>query len=507
MKNKRRFPWTWMLVLLLVAACVLWPLIPKGFYVTDDGEWMVIRLSAFYQSLAEGQFPVRLLGRLNNSYGYPVANFLYPGFLYIGSVLHVVGLTFVDSVKVILAGSVLGTGIFLFLFLLHWFEVIPSVIGVITFLGSPYLLYDLYRRGSVGEVLAFFPAAIMLYSIAASKYWLLSLATAFLIISHNSLALLLGCAIGIYALSQENKLKVFWSAMYGVGLSAFFWIPALFERTFVKFDATTISDPAQYFIGSHNSLLLGIPVILALIVSVWAYANQKREVSIFSGIVMIGYFFSLPISQGFWQIEVFAKIIQFPYRFLSIPVLFGPWIVSYVCSRFSGIKRTISISLFVLVWVYTVYLGTTSIVFVDRPDGYYTTNEGTTTVHDEYLPKWVTHVPLYRAPNVFDFISGDATMTVNSVSTQLLDVSVIAKQKSLLRINKLYYPGWGVTIDGVLTPINYQSGDGMMRVDVPEGTHRIIVNFRETIFRFIADAISGIFGILYLWSIRRQKHQ
>lgn len=75
-------------------SCSDTPLMRSGFFITDDGEWMIIRLSAFYQSLADGQFPVRFLGRLNNSYGYPVSNFLYPGFLYLGSLLHILGASF-----------------------------------------------------------------------------------------------------------------------------------------------------------------------------------------------------------------------------------------------------------------------------------------------------------------------------------------------------------------------------------------------------------------------------
>ncbi|MEK7065711.1 MAG: hypothetical protein AAB961_01850, partial [Patescibacteria group bacterium] len=91
---KMRLELRWYILVILVSLFVLWPLLRSGFYISDDGEWMVIRLSAFYQSLAEGQFPVRFLGRLNYSYGYPVANFLYPGFLYIGSILRFIGFSF-----------------------------------------------------------------------------------------------------------------------------------------------------------------------------------------------------------------------------------------------------------------------------------------------------------------------------------------------------------------------------------------------------------------------------
>ena len=56
----------------------LWPFFRPGYFESHDGEWMVIRFTAFHQTLAVGQFPVRFVDRLNNNYGYPVVNFLYP---------------------------------------------------------------------------------------------------------------------------------------------------------------------------------------------------------------------------------------------------------------------------------------------------------------------------------------------------------------------------------------------------------------------------------------------
>src|SRR3989344_5826180 len=130
MKECHRVPLiVWIIAIVLMSAVVLWPIMRPGFFISDDGEWMIIRLSAFYQSLAEGQFPVRFLGRLNHSYGYPVANFLYPGFLYIGSVLRFLGFSFVGAVKIILASSVIGAALFLFASLRRSFSRASSFVG------------------------------------------------------------------------------------------------------------------------------------------------------------------------------------------------------------------------------------------------------------------------------------------------------------------------------------------------------------------------------------------
>ena len=89
------------LVVLLVFPVIFQLLIP-GFYASDDGEWMVIRFTSFYQELADFQIPVRFLSRLNNEYGYPVATFLYPGFMYIASLFKVAGFGFIVSIKAVL---------------------------------------------------------------------------------------------------------------------------------------------------------------------------------------------------------------------------------------------------------------------------------------------------------------------------------------------------------------------------------------------------------------------
>src|SRR5947207_9662379 len=109
---------TWVIFFVLLSVSIVClPLLHKGFFVTDDGDWMIIRLSAFFQSFREGQFPVRFLGRLNNGYGYPVANFLYPGFMYAGSLIHALGISFIHTTKYLLFGSVLTTAVFTYLWL------------------------------------------------------------------------------------------------------------------------------------------------------------------------------------------------------------------------------------------------------------------------------------------------------------------------------------------------------------------------------------------------------
>lgn len=503
MKLKRLIPWLWIIVVGVMSLAVIWPLFHAGFFQSDDGEWMVIRLSAFYQSLSSGQFPVRFLGRLNNNYGYPVANFLYPGFLYIGSVLRLVGVSFPDGVKVIMGVSVVGSAIFMYLALRRRFQVLSSIIGTMSFLYAPYLSYDLYRRGSVGEVLAMLPASLMLYAISAGASWLLPPAIAFLIVSHNTTALIMGIAIGALVIADKRPYAYVWHAVLGIGLSAFFWLPAILEQTFVKFNQVIVSDPSQYFISFQNLALLSMPTVISMVLLV--SLRTKKAVSDIALVILIvcGYLLCLPLSSILWHGTALAKVVQFPYRFLMVPLLLGPWVVAKVLDSLHGWKVIALIAVFGCFWLPSLISLGTSVVFVSRPIGYYTTNEATTTVADEYMPRWVSEVPKHRTVDVLDVVSGDANLSTRRFSKESIQVTVDAKKESVVVINKIYYPGWGVIVDNVPVPIDYQNSFGFMRITIPTGIHEMRAAFRETPQRFFIDIISAASFICYLVFFKR----
>lgn len=146
-----------------------------------------------------------------------------------------------------------------------------------------------------------------------------------------------------------------------------------------------------------------------------------------------------------------------------------------------------------------------SVQYVDRPLGFYTTNEGTTTVANEYMPKWVSDLPNRRPVETLEVLDGDAELSKRTFNGERFDVAVKARETTLLQINKIFYPGWGITIDDTLVPITFNNPRGVIRVVVPNGIHTVRAAFRETPFRFAADVISLISVIGYLLYIRRSK--
>jgi hypothetical protein len=486
------------LLALAVGACaVLFPLARPGFFVSDDGGWMIIRLSAFFQSLREGQFPVRFLGRLNYGFGYPVANFLYPGYLYIGSLVHIFGIPFVESVKFIMAASVCIGGLFTFLWLKRYFKTFASVVGALGFISAPYLLFDLYTRGSVGEILALAWAAMGLYAIAAKKSWLLALTVSLLIVSHNTLAVLF---LGFYIvyITVLGRWHDFWLMfLLGIGMVMFFWFPALYERKYVVFDSVQVANAAAYFITFKNVMMLGFSGIIAASAAFFIPKPFKKEKIFF----LLSFIFTLcmvlPMSGFLWQNGLLTHIVQFPYRFLSLTILIGCWLIAYVLEYQRSLYKTIFIIIFAVISVWVAVVSIQKIQYTDLPEGYYTTNEATTTVADEYMPQWVIDKPTQHAGQKLIFYQGAGTFDDVKITTQSIHAVVHATQDSIVQINTMYYPGWGVSLDDARVLIDYHNNQGLIRVAVPTGTHELVAGFRETFSRFIADDISLGFLIWY----------
>ena len=127
----------WLFVIIACSVPTIMALFNPGFFQSDDGEWMIIRFASFYSALRDGQFPVRYLSSLNYGYGYPVANFLYPGFMYLATLIHVLGFGFVESIKIVLGLSMVGSAIFCYFWLSRFFDRFSSFVGSLFYLYTP----------------------------------------------------------------------------------------------------------------------------------------------------------------------------------------------------------------------------------------------------------------------------------------------------------------------------------------------------------------------------------
>jgi len=482
-------------------------LIHQGFPLTDDGNWMVIRFSAFYEALRNGQFPVRFLFRLNNGFGYPVADFLYPLFMYIGVPIHILGFNFVNTIKIILGLSLVFSSIFTYLWLRKLFDKLSSLIGASLYTYFPYHLWDVYKRGSVGEVLALAVLPFIFWQIENKNALFTGFGIALLITSHNSLALIFLPFIFLYMLIKKSSvislLKTF---ILGFGLSAFFWLPALYDKQFTVFDKTGVSDISNYFISVKDLNILGLVFFAVVTLSIVLFIRSKDKLSGFfltTSLLLTVLIF--PFSFSIWRYLPFVNFIQFPFRLISFIILGLSFLLSYQLNLFKGklkILLTVSYLILIIISAKDFILPKDYQIF---PDSFYSTNQDSTTVKNEYMPKWVKVIPIAMASERVALINGQAKVQNVTTNGNRATFSINALSQTQVQFNTVYFPGWKVKVDGKEIPISYNNDNGLIRFLINPGNHNVNISFGETPLRMISDLISLVSLIAFFVFVIRDR--
>ena len=489
-------------LLLLVALLIpsIFSLLQPGFFESDDGEWMIIRFSSFYQSFSDGQFPVRFLGRLNHGFGYPVSNFLYPGFMYLAAPLKLMGLSFVSSIKLVLIISMIGGGFFTFKWLSKIFDEKSSLIGAIFYTYTPYHLYDLYKRGSVGEVSALLWVPLVLWAIEERNKLVLGIGVFLLGISHNSLFLLFLPVLFLYSLIRKKiSLKdSIISFALGILMSSFFWIPAIAELSYTNFSKTQISNISEYFASFD---LIGISSLaiafISCLVVVLRKQNFNKEIYMFIALMLGSIILSHGLSEQVWRILP-SSVIQFPFRVLSYTILASAFLAAFILN-FSKQKNIVTFLLIVLIFLSSLSFLSAKVKF-NKPDSFYSTNEATTTVRDEYMPYWVKEKPIERFSEKVELSGRDQTRN-QTYSSKKIYFEVSSEKEQVVRVNTIYYPGWIAKVNGREIEIDYGNRRGVIDLKLPSGANRVELKFTETPLRLFSDLISLLsFLILLLWA-------
>lgn len=493
-----------LLIFIILIVCIVPALIGifhPGLFENDDAVGMVIRFSAFFQTLRNGEFPTRFLMRLNNGYGYPVSDFLYPGFLYLGVLIHVLGFNFLNTIKIILGGSVLFSGIFCFLWLRKLFVTIGAFVGSLTYVFFPYHLWDVYKRGSVGEIFALAIVPFVFWQVERRNIYLASLGIGLLILAHNTLAILfLPVIVGYMVIRKVFTVQYqVISVISGLALSVFFWLPALYDKQFTIFDNTQISDYGQYFLPPEPLTLLGYIFIATVIISIYVISRRREKMLYyFFFVTLVTCFLALPFSNFLWHVLPFPKYIQFPFRFLSVVCLGVAFLLGSSIDFFTKTFQWITVGIFLVLIYFSSSFFLFPTIYQFHPDGFYSTNEDTTTVKNEYMPRWVQTFPTSEPKSKVDVLNGQATIRNLIEKGVKTTFQVNVETKSIIRINTIYFPGWKVFVNGAEQKISYGNTYGVMDIALETGNYIIQTKFTETPVRLVADYISLISFVILL---------
>jgi hypothetical protein len=239
------------------------------------------------------------------------------------------------------------------------------------------------------------------------------------------------------------------------------------------------------------SVQLGIVSVLVLIAAAFYMIFKKSKDKIIASltaltiaVVVLMTKYSLFLWQGIPGLDT----VQFPWRLLSITVFSTAIMSAFVIEQTK--KKMLSAALVIAISIISTISYTKPYAFTDKGDSFYSTNEDTTTVRDEYMPLWVEEKPPERAnekiiadPQIVQFKSKE-------IKPANYNVSISAKEESDITVNSIYFPGWKVDVSGQNVPINYSNKFGLITFRLPRGDHEVIIKYARSGLHALSELIS-----------------
>jgi len=515
-----------------------------GLPITHDGQDHVARIANFFLSLSEGNIVPRWAGNLNWGYGHPILMFLYPLPSYIASFFKFIGFSFVDSTKMVFGTTFIASVLAMYLWANAVWGKKVGFIAALLYGFAPYRFVDLYVRGAIGEHVAFiFPPLIMycIYKMAKNRqYWYfvgLSLAVAFLILSHNAISIMFLPIFGAYILylyfteAQKNKtflIVSFLSIVFGFFLSAFFWVPAFFEGKYTLRDIVTKGSMIDRFVpwswfflspwnyGQGNEFTKSIGLvqwfgIACAVFSLIVTKAKKIRAEIIGLLVLFvtSLFFMTSQSSFIWKNVSLLQKFQFPWRILTVTVFSSSVLAAlgYVrCTRLHSfgnlvfLKKHIDVVILVFFILALTYGMWQPKGYLVKPESYYSGVYFGTTDTGESSPIWSVRFMEHTYANPLEVIDGSVQVKEVTRSSTRHEYTVSSDGSARLVENTLFFPGWKIMVDDVQAGLQFQDPAfrGLMTFRVTEGNHKISVLFGETKLRLISDIISGVSWLVIL---------
>jgi len=533
------------IILVLVAAGLAgrWLFKPGYFLMHDDLQMM--RQLEMEKCFKDGQIPCRWVPDMGFGYGYPLFNFYPPLPFYVGQLFRTVGMNFRDTAKALFALQFFASGITMLVLGASVWGLWGGLISAVFYIWAPYHSVDVYVRGALNEAWAFIWFPLILWSAKRLiekeklKYLLwLTFSFACLLLTHNVMALIFAPAMMawiFYWMIKEKKLpwqkwslfgKLALSAVWALGLAAFFTLPVLVEQKYTHIETMFsgyfdwrahftsfkqlftslfwgwgpslwgMEDGMPFPVG-HFHWVLGI--IILSILGVRLIKNKKSKIKnsnywLIFGLFAtgIGYAFLTHQRSAFiWEKLPLLQMAQFPWRLLTGSVLFLSLLSGaiYQLTKRKLIAIVLIVGVIAFNWSFFQPEKMGPMSDEEKFSGIAWIYQQTAGIYD-YLPKYAFRAPVEAPKSDFEFITGYGEGRMEKGTDWALWQGTVS-EPGVLQISIFNFPGWKAWLNkNQELPISYDQELGRIQVELTEGEHEVYFKLTNTPIRSWGNLIS-----------------
>lgn len=503
-----------------------------------------------------------------SGFGAPLFQYYAPLAYYVTELPILLGLKTLPAMRLVFGLTLLGAGLGSCLWVRDQFGTGPGLVAAAAYVSGPYMLFSIYFRGGFTEQFALMLMPWVLWAFrrlaltGRSRYLAAAaLGYAAVLLSHTLTALLFSAALAAYSLvlalgrarrapgaSVLRSLLRQWTALaLGLGLSAFFWLPALLERNALRTDLAYVNAgldfhnnfvplrrlvlmPISASIRPGLSLVVLVLALAALVGLLWRGPLRRQAKVVFDALqtlevclalLVLGacILMVLPAAVGVWEVVPPMRMFQFPHRFLAVGSLFAAMLGGAGIFAASKWFLRTGWETLLLVLVATVLLlnpmrGLAGVqYFQDLPEVdvnfiMQKEREAGSVIGKftgVYIPAAVQEPPSFEeqsrdGPERLDTASLPAGASVLAADYGLLnyDLTFSSPQPFTAVFRTFHFPGWQAQLDGQAVGITPTQPHGQISVDVPAGEHRLTVRFGPTPLRTAATVLSLVSGLILL---------
>ncbi|MFH1289382.1 MAG: 6-pyruvoyl-tetrahydropterin synthase-related protein, partial [Patescibacteria group bacterium] len=535
-KIKKEIP---LAIVILAVLLVGWALTKPGYFSMHD-DIQVMRLFEMERCFKDGQIPCRWVPDMGAGYGHPLFNY-HPVFpYYLGMIFRLFGLSFLVTAKILFFLSFLLSAVFMYFLAKEFFGKWAGMTAGVFYILAPYYALDVYVRGALTEAwaISFFPLILWgIYKLVKTNkfsYLLLNIfSLTVLFLSHNIMIMIfspIALIWGIYWAIQAKKIKRIFSLgvafLWAVGLSAFFLLPAFFEKSLVTIgqqnsgyynfrdhfatlrqlfiDRSWGYGPSRIGPDDDLSFQLGWPywqlVIVAFGAFLWQLKDKKffRPLAFFLALFSIAIFMTHAKSVFLWQGIPLLSFVQFPWRFLAIAMLASSFIVGALVGIFKRVHWQILLALILVSGTLFLNLG------YFYPQKYDLQMTDSQKLNDEewqiqsratlsdYVPVGVKTMPAGIAPENPWIIEGEAKITGFQKRSNFwrFTVEVIGRQDVVVEVPVFDFSVWQIFVDSQETAYQVNPETGLIQVKVPVNKRTVTGWLKDTPLRKMANTLS-----------------
>ena len=547
-----RVRWAWLL--LVLAGAAVYPALAEnvGAVAFDAATVHIYQGFVFSQAISQGVLFPRWVQFLHWGLGSPIFTFRAPLPYYGMDLLYRLGLGHPLGWRVLMAAGLLAAclGAYLLVRALtgrKW----PALLAAVAFLYAPYVLRNVFERGST-EAFGMFLYPWILWALiwlarrpSGVRFAVVVLLWAGCIGSHVLAPLMLAPFALIVALAMAwryRTLSPLLALLAGGLLMAFVWAPMIPEQRYVHIERDfgqanadpllnpisardLLAPPILYdvqrdnnYAGDRLGLLHALLLLAGIPATLYAWRRGQRTPALMlaaatvSGLLL--FWMLTGAADPIWRVFSLAlERLQFRSRLmglqaLAIAVVAGVglallprrWQPRLAAPLIAGLILLALPSLYVgLRHHYAPFDDTLSREAVRQAE--IETGGSAFTSFGEFTPRWRTAPfdaalaeqlgPMFdAAAQPLAEAAPGVRVTSASVLDQRWDLAVAAGQDATLTLHLLYYPRWQATVDGQPAGLRPQDGTGYAQLDVPAGDHTIALRYGSTFAEQAGIAIS-----------------